>query len=297
MTGGTYYRTYSNSGSGPTSEADPASISGFRLDKYLVTVGRFRQFVAAWSDGYYPASGSGVHTYLNDGLGLVNSGARSGDAGDGGGEYESGWSTSWNSYLAPTDTNLTSCSPYATWTGSAGSQESLPIDCVNWYESYAFCIWDGGFLPSEAEWEYAAAGGSQQREYPWGSTPPPAACPATGCSYAIWNCDYPSGATGCSEVASLAPVGTTTLGAGLWGQFDLAGEVWEWALDWSAAYVSPCADCADLTASSARAVRGGSFASPTAYLSNLFPPSRGSYGPVGRGDSGNGNGFRCSRAP
>ncbi|MGO9835775.1 MAG: SUMF1/EgtB/PvdO family nonheme iron enzyme [Polyangiaceae bacterium] len=34
------------------------------------------------------------------------------------------------------------------------------IDCVNWYESYTFCIWDGGFLPSEAEWEYAAGGGS-----------------------------------------------------------------------------------------------------------------------------------------
>ena len=30
---------------GPTGEADPASVSGFRLDKYLVTVGRFRQYV------------------------------------------------------------------------------------------------------------------------------------------------------------------------------------------------------------------------------------------------------------
>jgi formylglycine-generating enzyme required for sulfatase activity len=37
-------------------------------------------------------------------------------------------------------------------TSSAGSKENLPINCVNWWESYAFCIWDGGFLPSEAEW-------------------------------------------------------------------------------------------------------------------------------------------------
>jgi formylglycine-generating enzyme len=42
-----YYRTYANDGGGPTGEADPATVSGFRLDKYLVTVGRFRQFVMA----------------------------------------------------------------------------------------------------------------------------------------------------------------------------------------------------------------------------------------------------------
>ena len=52
------------------------------------------------------------------------------------------------------------------------------MNCVNWFEAYAFCIWDGGFLPSDTEWEYAAAGGSLQREYPWGSTAPGTACPA-----------------------------------------------------------------------------------------------------------------------
>ena len=49
------------------------------------------------------------------------------------------------------------------------------INCVNWFEAYAFCIWDGGFLPTEAEWNYAASGGSEQRYYPWSASFPPGA--------------------------------------------------------------------------------------------------------------------------
>ena len=189
---GTYNRTYTNSGSGPTGEADPASISGFRLDTYLVTVGRFRQFVSAWNggSGWTPSQGAGKHTHLNAGQGLVNSATELSDGAAT--SYETGWNTSDNSNIAPTNANLACNSSYQTWTNAAGSQENLPINCENWYEAYAFCIWDGGFLPSEAEWEYAAAGGSEQLEYPWGSAAPGTACPGTGCEYAIYDCDYPS---------------------------------------------------------------------------------------------------------
>ncbi len=106
------------------------------------------------------------------------------------------------------------------------AKENLPINCVTWYEAYAFCIWDGGFLPSAAEWEYAAAGGSEQREYPWGS-----AAPAKDSRYAIYDCDY-GDAGSCAGIGNIAPVGTATLGAGLWLQLDLAGSVSEWNLDW-----------------------------------------------------------------
>jgi formylglycine-generating enzyme required for sulfatase activity len=283
VAGGSYDRTYANPGSGPTGESDPSSVSEFRLDKYEVTVGRFRAFVAAWNGGagYTPPAGSGKHAHLNGGQGLVDAVT---------GAYETGWLAGDDDNLALTDANLGSCVtsgvPYATWTPSAGNDETLPINCVNWYEAYAFCIWDGGFLPSEAEWEYVAAGGSQQREYPWGST-----APGTGSEYAIYGCDYPSGAGSCTGLVNFAPVGTATLGAGVWGQLDLAGSVMEWNLDWYAAYVDPCADCAYLTSSSDRVKRGGALSYD---LASLLPPARNSSDPTSRD---NAIGLRCARTP
>jgi len=287
--GGTYYRMYDVAGqndadAGPSADggwpdkADPATVSGFRLDKYLVTVGRFRQFVAAWNNGagYLPPAGSGKHTHLNGGKGLVAVGGADAVV-----DYETGWLTTYDTNIAPTTTNLSGCSgPPSTWTTTATTQENLPIDCVNWYEAYAFCIWDGGFLPSEAEWEYAAAGGSQQREYPWGSKDP-----GTGNQYAIYHSYYTANPTG------IAPVGTTSLGGGLWGQLDLAGEVFEWNLDSDGSYVSPCTDCARLTSANA----GGEFRGGCAIsgLVNLLPPTSDGSDATYREAVG----FRCARTP
>jgi sulfatase modifying factor 1 len=295
VTAGKYFRTYANDGGGPTEEADPAAVSSFRLDKYLVTVGRFRQFVAAWSAGYYPPNGSGKHTHLNGGLGLAV--APNVDAGQ---TYEPGRdATDWNNVndIDPTTENLQSGSPYSTWTPTATTNENLPINTVTWWEAYAFCIWDGGFRPSEAEWEYAAAGGSQQLEYPWGSTAPGTACPGTGCEYAIYDCQYPSGSGSCTGVTNIAPVGYASLGAVTWGQFDLAGEVYQWNLDWyanSGLYQDPCTDCAYLTTASDRVIRGDNFNVFLTAALCLLPPSRNGFFPTSRFSI---IGFRCARTP
>jgi formylglycine-generating enzyme required for sulfatase activity len=280
VSGGTYSRVYTNTGDGATGLANPATVSSFRLDKFVVTVGRFRQFAGTWAAGYTPAAGSGKHTHLNDGRGLRNSATP--------GAYEPGWVASDDANVTPTSANL-ACDPtHGTWTDAPGANENLPVNCVTWYEAYAFCIWDGGFLPSEAEWEYAAAGGSQQREYPWGS-----AQPGTGNRYAIYNDYYPNGSGAAQGVANIAPVGTPTLGNGLWGQLDLVGEVYEWNLDAYVAYGDTCTDCAWLTTAdtSTRVRRGGAFGYD---ITELSPALRHDFPP----NILDGNvGFRCARIP
>jgi formylglycine-generating enzyme required for sulfatase activity len=295
VTGGTFDRNY-----GVGAPADPATVSSFRLDRYEITVGRFRQYVSYLvNGGSPPADGSGKHTHLNGGAGLVVSDT---PALDGGTTYEYGWLASWWNQFIPTgaaaastwNDNLTcaqypGASQYTSWTPSVGPNENLPIGCLTWPEAYAFCIWDGGFLPSLAEWKYATAGGSEQREYPWGSQDP-----GTASQYAIYQCLFPTGqSNGCVGVANFAPVGHTILGAGRWGQLDLVGNIGEWSLDFdnSTTFYSPCIDCVDLSSTGSRYQDGSS----ALQILSLLQYAGGVSVDPGGGDPE--YGARCARAP
>jgi formylglycine-generating enzyme required for sulfatase activity len=141
-----------------------ANITPYYLDAFEVTVGRFRKYYAA---------------YLGQAV-SANAGANPRITG-------SGWDPSWNSNLPSNSANLLSnimgCSgsswPKAT-DPSEPDPEQRPMNCVTWYEAFAFCAWDGGRLPTEAEWEFAAAGGDANLFYPWADTTPQSrSCPPT----------------------------------------------------------------------------------------------------------------------
>ena len=270
VTGGTFRRS--------ADATAPATISTFRLDRYEVTVGRFRKFVDAVVAGYKPTTGGGKHAHLNGGSGLAATG----------GGYEPGWDAAFATHVpsikSEWDTSLGCNAAYQTWT--AGN-DKRPINCLNWYQAYAFCIWDGGFLPSEAEWEYAAAGGSAQRVWPWGDTSPP-----SNASLAVYGCHFPVAGASCSGVTNIAPVGSVPAGAGLFKQLDLAGNFTEWALDWHLPYVAACVDCANFSpGATTRVIRGGDLNDGATMIQTAY---RTSFAPANRSTN---LGFRCARSP
>lgn len=191
------------------------------------------------------------------------------------------WDPAWNSELTEDPAELIEqidCSVgYGTWTDSAGADEEKAMNCLSWYQTFAFCAWDGGRLPTEAEWEYAAAGGSYNRLYPWGSAEP--------------NCSLANMST-CDLEVEL--VGNAAAGNARWGHADFAGNVYEWVLDgWDEAFYqnSTGSDVANLTSITWRVLRGGNYTFSSEYIRVAY---RNATTPNNRGLE---LGGRCARNP
>lgn len=170
--------------------------------------------------------------------------------------------------------------------------ESCPVEQVSWYEAAEYCNrlsarrglpkctvitqarveWVGlgckGFrLPTEAEWEFAARGGSEEAHY-------------GPVQQVAWH-DINAGMNP-HPVASLKPNAL--------GLYDMLGNVAEWTWDWMGEY--PAAEVADPTGPAAgenKVFRGGAYRWPASESRHAF---RNAYGPLNKVEF---VGFRCVR--
>lgn len=155
----------------------------------------------------------------------------------------------------------------------------FPVIQVDWEQASVYCKWAGRRLPTEAEWEKAAKGDTDQI-YPWKGD-------AVGPSFANYDMDddWPN--------ADTSEAGSILAGASPYQVMELAGNVYEWVADWyDASYYSqsPAENPAGPADGSSRVIRGGSWSSDALFIRAA---SRLPYYPDG---FANDIGFRCAQS-
>ncbi len=229
-------------------------LDAFSIDKYEVTNAQYKQFM--------DAGGYGTQAFWS----------------------AAGWSyRSSQGWTQPAFWGDDSYRSGTNWPG-------FPVMGVSYYEAEAYAAFAGKRLPTEAEWEKAARG-TDARDYPWG-----AGVDGSRANYSGSGDPYESSNAQITPVGfydgrlNANPVFQTTNSPSPYGAYDMAGNVWEWVLDWYGSY-----DSNQLTnpqgplSGSYRVFRGGSW---IVGASDLRCAARNGDDPGYRGGY---FGFRCAR--
>ena len=126
------------------------------------------------------------------------------------------------------------------WNDPRFNDPMFPVVGLRWKHAVAYAEWAGKRLPTEAEWEKAARGGLDVMKYPWGDD--------IGTEFANFH------SMQATPVASYSPNG--------YGLFDMAGNVWEWCVDYYGANyynISPLSNPPGPKEGRNRIIRGGAF--------------------------------------
>jgi sulfatase modifying factor 1 len=163
-----------------------------------------------------------------------------------------------------------------------------PVVHVSWNDAQAYCAWSGTRLPTEAEWEIAARGGSVGSPFPWGDELEPGGRHAMN----VFQGQFPGGNTGADGFRGTAPV--HSFGANGYGLQNVVGNVWEWCGDWlDIDYYrhSPIESPSGPATGTSRVQRGGSYLCHASYCRRYRVSARFGSEP----DSSTGNvGFRVA---
>ena len=168
-------------------------------------------------------------------------------------------------------------------------RDNTPVVQVSWSDAAAFALWAGKRLPTEAEWEYAARGGFEQRIFPWGDELTPGGVHMCN----VWQGDFPNADT--ADDGYSAPCPVDAFPANGYGLYSVSGNTWEWCSDWfhpsyhlTATRHNPVGPLSGQQ----RAMRGGSYLCHRSYCNRYRVAARTSNTP----DSATTNlGFRCVR--
>ena len=182
-----------------------------------------------------------------------------------------------------------------TWdhTGFFTQTDNEPVLCVSAIDALAYIDWLSAKtgkhyrLPTEAEWEYTARGGLEQKLYPWGDKLRPEG--EHQCN--IWQGVFPKtntaedGYDGTSPADAYPPNG--------YGVYSITGNTWEWCSDWFDTEFHRTANPNNPQGpptGTARVMKGGSFLCHKSYCNRYRVAARTSNTP----DSSASNiGFRC----
>lgn len=160
---------------------------------------------------------------------------------------------------------------------SIAGKDNHPVVQVAYADAEAYAKWAGRSLPTEAEWEYAARGGLNGKDFAWGDdqTPDGQWMANSWQGFFPYEDDKEDGYHGTAPVGCFPPNG--------YGLFDMIGNAWEWASDWYApghnfadGDVDPKgpADMTKTVGGPVRVIKGGSWLCAPNYCARYRPSAR-----------------------